>query len=186
MPEPPIQPNRVTDPMVRSVLGYRGRRFRQSALVRLTVAVVVLAGLLAGCSSKTPTSSPTGSTSSAASPSSVGITPATRSPSSTPPAKTTDTTGLSGRWKGKYSGVDQGTFVLNWTQSSSHLSGTIILSGSADAIPLTGTVHGKTITFGTVGTAAITYSGRVSGDSMAGTYRLNGSLGGPWSATRAK
>ncbi|WP_426562434.1 hypothetical protein ACPPVT_17375 [Angustibacter sp. McL0619] len=51
---------------------------------------------------------------------------------------------------------------------------------------MTGTVHGKTITFGTVGTAAITYSGRVSGDSMAGTYRLNGSLGGPWSATRAK
>jgi hypothetical protein len=51
---------------------------------------------------------------------------------------------------------------------------------------LTGTVHGKTITFGTVGAAAVTYSGRASGDSMAGTYRLNGSPGGPWKATRVK
>jgi hypothetical protein len=44
-----------------------------------------------------------------------------------------------------------------------------------------------TISFGTVGSQAITYSGSVSGDSMSGTYKVqtpNGSVGGSWSATK--
>ena len=43
---------------------------------------------------------------------------------------------------------------------------------------INGTVNGGTISFGTVGSQAITYSGSVSGDSMSGTYKVqSGRLG---------
>jgi hypothetical protein len=60
------------------------------------------------------------------------------------------------------------------------LTGTIKLS-SAGKTNINGTVHGSTIRFGTVGTAAITYSGSVSGKSMSGKYQTPGG-GGSWSA----
>ena len=88
---------------------------------------------------------------------------------------------LSGTWSGKYSGAYHGTFTLNWTQSGSKLSGTIKLSTQRSKLSLNGTVRGSTIRFGTVGSAAITYSGSVSGKSMSGSYRTPGG-GGPWSA----
>lgn len=88
---------------------------------------------------------------------------------------------LSGTWSGKYSGAYHGTFTLQWTQSGSKLSGTIKLSTQRSKLSLNGTVRGSTIRFGTVGSAAITYSGSVSGKSMSGSYRTPGG-GGPWSA----
>jgi hypothetical protein len=121
--------------------------------------------------------------------------PATR-PVSTVPAVTTPTastsapstapvSGLSGRWSGQYSGTFTGTFDLNWTQSGSKLNGTIKISTPPQTLSLNGALRGSTISFGTVGSEAITYSGTVSGNSMSGTYRVNGSAGGPWSASKA-
>ena len=88
---------------------------------------------------------------------------------------------LSGTWSGKYGGTYHGTFTLRWTQSGSKLSGTIKLSTQSSRLGLNGTVRGTTIRFGTVGSAAITYSGSVSGKSMSGTYHAPGG-GGSWSA----
>jgi peptidoglycan hydrolase-like protein with peptidoglycan-binding domain len=92
---------------------------------------------------------------------------------------------LSGEWKGEYGGAYTGTFVLNWKQTGSKLSGTIELSAPQTTLSLNGTIAGTTIEFGTVGSAEITYSGTVSGDKMSGTYTVNGSPGGDWSATRS-
>jgi len=61
------------------------------------------------------------------------------------------------------------------------LSGTIKLSNPSSKPSIKGTVHGSTIRFGTVGGAAITYSGSVSGKSMSGSYQTPGG-GGSWSA----
>jgi hypothetical protein len=88
---------------------------------------------------------------------------------------------LSGTWSGKYSGAYHGTFTLRWTQSGSKLIGTIKLSTQPSKLSLNGTVRGSTIRFGTVGSAAITYSGTVSGKSMSGRYHTPGG-GGSWSA----
>ena len=89
---------------------------------------------------------------------------------------------LTGTWSGTYRGAFRGTFTLHWTQSKSRLTGTIKLSISVGRTNITGTVRGRTISFGTVGNAnAITYSGSVSGTSMSGTYKAGGA-GGSWSA----
>lgn len=120
---------------------------------------------------------------------------AATSPSSTAPgvattsaatskASTTTASGLSGKWSGRYSGAYDGTFALTWQQSGSKLSGSITLSDPGGKLSLNGTVNGNTITFGTVGSAVITYSGTVSGSSMSGTYQVAGRSGGPWSATK--
>jgi hypothetical protein len=89
--------------------------------------------------------------------------------------------GLSGTWSGKYSGTFHGTFKLQWTQSGSKLNGTIKLSTEPSKLPLKGSVRGGSISFGTVGSAAITYSGSVSGRSMSGRYHTAAG-GGSWSA----
>jgi hypothetical protein len=106
------------------------------------------------------------------------------------PAPAASASGLSGRWRGQYSGIYQGHFVLKWHQSGSKLSGRITLSAPArGTLGINGTVQDGMIRFGTVGSQAITYSGSVSGDSMSGTWKVqgpNGSAGGgPWSASRA-
>jgi hypothetical protein len=89
---------------------------------------------------------------------------------------------LSGTWAGTYGGTYHGTFTLHWKETRSRLSGTIKLSTNPGAKPsVTGSVHGSTIRFGTVGSAAITYSGTVSGKSMSGTYHTPAG-GGSWKA----
>jgi hypothetical protein len=91
---------------------------------------------------------------------------------------------LTGAWSGTYGGTYHGTFTVQWTQSGSKLSGTIKLStGPRGKLPLNGTVRGNTIRFGTVGSAAVTYSGLVSGKSMSGKYQTGGG-GGSWSAQK--
>jgi hypothetical protein len=63
----------------------------------------------------------------------------------------------------------------------SRLKGTIKLSTEPAKLNVTGTVRSSTIRFGTVGSAAITYSGSVSGTSMSGKYTTPGG-GGSWKA----
>lgn len=95
---------------------------------------------------------------------------------------------LSGKWSGHYSGSFNGNFTVRWHQTGAHLHGTIHLSNPGNTMPINGIVHGSAISFGTVGSMAITYSGTVSGSSMSGTYKVhsaNGASGGPWSASKA-
>lgn len=91
---------------------------------------------------------------------------------------------LTGKWSGQYSGSYGGTFVLHWTQSGTHLHGTIVISSPHSRWPINGTLNGSAIRFGTVGGPGITYAGTISGGSMSGTYKVAGNGGGPWSATK--
>lgn len=160
----------------------RSGRLPASTGVLLSAIVSVLASITLGCSSPKkapPTTLPT----------TVNRSVPTATAAATATAQASPTSALSGTWSGQYSGAFQGTFTLTWQQSGSNLSGTIMLSTSAAALNITGTVEGSAIRFGTVGSTAITYSGSVSGNSMSGTYQTqagNGSTaGGPWSATKA-
>jgi hypothetical protein len=150
---------------------------------RLGAAAVALV-VSAGCSSSGSPSrtSPPAPVTTASAPTSTTAptTAAVTSPVAAP--STAAGTDLSGRWSGRYSGAFSGTFTLNWQETGSNLHGTITLSNPADTLSLNGSVTGTRIRFGTVGSAAITYSGTVSGHSMSGTYQVNGASGGNWSA----
>jgi len=89
-------------------------------------------------------------------------------------------TSLAGTWSGKYSGAFSGTFTLHWTLKGSHLSGSITLSYPSGKYGISGSVHGTAISFGAVGAGA-TYTGKVSGKSMSGSYK-SPKGGGTWSA----
>jgi len=150
----------------------------------LVTAVAVAAPLLTSCSSSKGGAT---HTSGAAAPSPSTSQLSTPTTSSAPPSTSSAPAagGLSGSWSGSYSGSYSGTFTLSWTQNGSTLAGTIDLSTSGRA-PLTGTVNGDRITFGTVGSAAIAYTGTVSGNAMSGSYSIAGGAGGTgsWSAHR--
>src|SRR5579859_1984052 len=153
---------------------------------RRTVALVLTAtALVAGaCSSSkhtVATTPPTVSIAPAVT-SSAADTSSSAAPSSSAPAAS----GLSGTWNGTYSGSFTGTFVLNWTQSSSTLSGQINLS-TAGTLPVNGTLSGGSINFGTVGSTVITYTGSVSGNSMSGHWQIAGGAdgSGTWNASKA-
>jgi hypothetical protein len=97
---------------------------------------------------------------------------------------------LSGKWSGSYSGSFSGTFNLTWQQSGTQLSGTIMVSGFHNVpTSINGTVKGTSISFGTVGSESITYSGSVSGSSMSGSWTIQAggrSVGtGSWQASRS-
>lgn len=147
----------------------------------IAAATAALATALAACSSSpsttsTPTTHPHATTHSSA-PKKVKAASAPKS-----------TSALTGKWSGTYSGAYTGTFTLNWHQTGSHLHGTITISNPGSTLPINGTVNGSAISFGTVGSTAITYTGTVSGNSMSGTYKVaaaNGSTGGPWSASKS-
>ena len=154
------------------------RSQRPASHLGIASLLAVLAVTAIGCSSNNSDNnspSPTVATSPEA------VSPSTTSPPVTSPSAAT--TDLSGTWSGKYDGAFNGTFTLTWTQTNSKLTGSIELS-TAGTLNLNGVVTGNTIQFGTVGSTAITYSGTVSGDSMSGTYQVNGSTGGNWSATK--
>ncbi|MGH3472781.1 MAG: hypothetical protein ACRDPG_12170 [Nocardioidaceae bacterium] len=151
------------------------------------MSATAVAILAVGCSSggsKTPATTPAAATRSVTRTTMAHTPP----PATTPAATTSSDTGagqLSGTWSGRYSGAYVGTFHLTWRQTGSHLIGTITLSKPATTLRINGRVNGKAISFGTVGSAAITYSGTTSGTSMAGTYQVAGSAGGPWSAGKS-
>jgi hypothetical protein len=97
---------------------------------------------------------------------------------------------LSGKWTGSYSGSFSGTFKLNWVELGKHLSGIIRISGFKNApTSIHGNVRGSSISFGTVGSQAITYSGSVSGTSMSGTWTIKAGGramgGGSWKASQS-
>jgi len=157
--------------------------------IRIAIAMSAVALLLAGCASHKDAGAKAKHPAVIAQSSSAS---ASSAPASTTSAATsaaaTNSGALSGAWRGQYSGSYQGTFNLNWQQSSSKLSGTIQLSNPGTTVPIHGSVNGSTISFGTVGSTSITYSGSVSGNSMSGTYTVataNGSTGGTWSASRS-
>lgn len=142
------------------------RGIRAGALVALVAAVPVL---MTGCSSSKKSAST-----------------ATTNGGKTHVAVPAGTkVNLSGKWNGRYGGAFGGTFVLSLTQSGSSLSGTITLSKPAATLNLSGTVNGLKISFGTVGSAAITYTGSVTstGLVMSGSYKV-GSGGGDWGASK--
>lgn len=157
---------------------------------RLALFVGGAALLLAACSSS-PNASNTTTTGAAvtttSSPSTTTTTAASSTTSTTAAATSTTAAGgaLSGTWKGTYSGSFSGTFVLKWTEGASKLTGHITLSTPPSTSSINGTVNGGNIQFGTVGSAAITYKGSVSGNSMSGSYQVAGAGGGSWSATKA-
>jgi hypothetical protein len=145
-------------------------------------AMAALAMTLAACSSPSGTAQVTATQSAKAN--------SAAAPAASAPAQPAANSGLSGKWRGQYSGAYQGHFVLRWHQSGSRLIGTITLSTPArGTVPIHGTVQGSTIKFGTVGSEAITYSGSASGSSMSGTWQIKGpngpAGGGPWSASKS-
>lgn len=145
------------------------RRRRLSSGLRLIAALLVLSVIAVGCSSPKKTTG-------------TGVTTPTTSAQA--PTTAAVTGGLSGTWTGQYTGADQGTFTLTWQQSGLNLTGTIKLSAPSVTDDISGTVQGDTISFGTLGAEATTYSGSVSGNTMSGTYKApNGS--GTWNATKA-
>jgi len=146
----------------------------------------IVAMLLAGCSSgksKVTNTPPTIASNIVAPPSSSA--PPTSLTPTTPASTAVAGVDLSGSWSGQYSGAFVGTFKLSWQQTGSSLNGTITLSTPPQTLSLNGTVSGSKISFGTVGSEAITYSGSVSGNSMSGSYQVGGNPGGSWSANRS-
>ena len=174
------------DPTERQRFGTRGSaRAASRARVRskgaaLAAILGVLALIGAGCGgSSSATTTATGKLASA-----TPGTTATTTPAATATTTPASESGLSGQWKGQYGGAYNGTFVLRWQQSGSSLSGKITISSPLSTLDVNGTLHGSAITFGTVGSLAITYTGTVSGSSMSGSYRTPGG-GGSWSASRS-
>jgi hypothetical protein len=167
--------------MTMQLHGSAGRRPRR--LVLGMTATAALAMTLAACSGSGSNTAQVTATQSAKAKSAAA-------PATSAPAQAAAASGLSGKWRGQYSGAYQGHFLLRWHQSGSRLTGTIALSAPArGTVPIHGTVQGSTIKFGTVGSEDITYSGSVSGSSMSGTWQIKGAGGaaggGPWSASRS-
>jgi hypothetical protein len=152
------------------------------------LAIPAFAVIAAGCSSSAGTSAssaPAAAASSAPTSAPSSAAASSPAPASSAAPSSASSSGLSGKWSGKYSGAFSGTFNLTWQQSGSSLSGMITLSAPAATVPLNGTVKGNTISFGTVGSVAVTYSGTFSGSSMSGSYTVGGQSGGSWSATKS-
>jgi outer membrane murein-binding lipoprotein Lpp len=139
---------------------------------RASFAVVLLAVVgvsIAGCSSSGKTASASSAVSavrsalssavgqlSSASASTLSTTTPRTSAASTSAATSLD---LSGKWSGQYQGSYQGTFTLSWQQTKTALTGSITISSPTQTLSLNGTLTGSVITFGTVGSLAITYTG---------------------------
>ena len=154
-------------------MGSRRRRRARAKAPALAGVLVALASMAAGCGG--------GSSATTTARASASTTPATTS-TATNTASASES-GLSGQWKGRYGGAYNGTFVLHWQQSGSSLGGKITISSPLSTLDVNGTLHGSAITFGTVGSLAITYTGTVAGSSMSGSYRTPGG-GGSWSASK--
>jgi hypothetical protein len=91
---------------------------------------------------------------------------------------------LGGRWSGSYNGAFSGTFKLTWKETGPRLTGSITLSNPKGTYDISGSVHGKAITFGAVGVGA-TYTGPATSTKMSGRYK-SPQGGGGWSAYKCK
>lgn len=160
-------------------------------ILGVSALALIVAVSSAGCSSSKKAAAGTSQSSVSTPATTPAAVSSTVSSAVSSAADTTATTSaaagsLSGAWTGSYSGAYSGTFTLNWTQSGSKLSGTIDLS-TAGMSPLNGVVAGNHISFGTVGSTVITYTGTVSGSTMSGSYQIAAGAGGTgsWSAHRS-
>jgi hypothetical protein len=144
---------------------------------KLTLTIGAAALLLAACSSSGTTGKTPANTTATHS---AAAQPAAPAASSAPAAAGP----LTGTWNGQYGGSYQGTFVLHWHQKGSKLGGRIHISNPSSSLAIHGSVAGGSIQFGTVGSYEITYTGTVSGGSMSGSYKVGGSQGGNWSASK--
>ncbi|HEX2903443.1 MAG TPA: hypothetical protein VHO01_08300 [Jatrophihabitans sp.] len=152
----------------------------------IAIAVVLLA---AGCRGGSHARLVAGSGATTPAAGASAATPAFRASASGAPSAGARTTSaaagsLSGRWDGQYSGQYAGNFTLYWTQTGSAVHGTIALTNPAVSLSLTGMLGGQRITFGTVGSTQITYTGDVAGNSMLGSYAIGGQTVGTWRASR--
>jgi hypothetical protein len=146
----------------------------------LGAVVPVLTVFALGCSSSSKNSSADTSSS----------TNGNAASSTTAAAPGSTNSDIAGTWTGDYSGTFTGTFTVTWSTSGSSLSGTIKISGFGNAdTPISGSLQGDQITFGTVGSQEITYKGSVSGSSMSGTWTVvqggNTAGSGSWNATKS-
>src|SRR5207248_353203 len=114
----PRQGRELTEGMTMQLHGNAGSRPR---LVIGMTATAVMAMTLAACSSSGNNTPQVTATQSAKANSPAAA-------AATAPAQAAADAGLSGKWRGQYSGAYQGHFVLRWHQSGSRLSGTITLS----------------------------------------------------------
>ena len=114
-------------------------------------------------------------------------------PEPTPvPSPTADT---SAHWTGRWSSdryALKGTFTVDWTQTGSHVVGTVAITGTP-CLPggaVTGTIKGTSVSFGVVkGRRTVSWQGTIKGRSMSGTYVLEDPTprcadNGTWSARR--
>jgi hypothetical protein len=160
---------------------------RHSKLVSAGALILLLAVVALGCSSsKKAATSGTVTTPSAPAASATTAVPATVGATTPDSPASSD---LSGTWSGNYTGTFSGTFTLTWQQTGSNLSGTIKISGFGD-VPTTidGSVQGSSIRFGTVHGQEVTYTGRVSGASMSGSWQIpvpGHTVKGSWSASKS-
>ncbi len=168
-------------------------RPRRSAVTWAFGATTLLASL-AACSSghanTVASTVPIGTGASGTSPGSPTSGSAVTAGSGTATTSPAPAGGLSGSWSGHYSGSFTGSFSLTWQQSGSTLSGTITIPQlHSDPIPISGSLQGSSIRFGTVGSQQVTYSGTLSGGSMSGNWQIvvsGKTLGsGSWNASRA-
>ena len=170
-------------------------------VLALAFAIAITSSLFAACGGDDDNASPTAVKTSAATiqastaaTASSATAAATSTPTTAATAAPTDqASGLAGTWNGAYESTSTpgstGTFILDWTQTGSALSGTISVTASqcVSEGTITGTTDGATITFGAVqGAYSIAYEGTVSGDSMSGTYTSPscGNAAGTWTADK--
>ncbi|MFC8783456.1 proline dehydrogenase family protein [Streptomyces nigra] len=97
---------------------------------------------------------------------------------------------LTGAWTGTWgTGFGTGGFTADLTQDGNRLSGDLEVHGVPCALDgtVTGTLDGDRITFGSVATSeAISFTGRVDGDTMRGTFKTDCyDASGPWTARRS-
>jgi hypothetical protein len=160
---------------------------RPRHLAAALILTPALAILLGACSAAGSTATQHAAPGQQAVPASAAAASSPSAPAAASPSAASAASSLSGTWTGRYSGAYSGTFTLRWQAAGSQLTGTIHLSYPDTDEHITGTVAGGTIRFGTVGSAAITYSGTVSGNAMSGTYQVHDGQGsnGPWNATKS-
>jgi hypothetical protein len=100
---------------------------------------------------------------------------------------------LSGNWTGTWTDTSPdhstGSFQLRWQEQGTALTGTIVVNGTRCLTngTITGGLNGDTISFGAVaGQVVVTYTGKVSGTTMSGTYGTAcGNAVGTWQASKS-
>lgn len=176
-------------------MGMRRTCFRPRTAAVIVTAVIATATIaLVGCSSSTHTAA-SGRTGTPAGPA-VANAPSSASTSAAAPAVASATANsIAGRWAGTFTSAKyratSGDFVVTFTQSGSHIGGTIAITPSCVPTAIvSGTLSGSVATFGQVsgGGTVVTFSGSITPASMHGSYHSDARCGndtGTWQAHRS-